>query len=234
MSDGWYADPYERHELRYFGSGRWTEHVSDRGTQAVDRIDLQAGTDGIETWWRSRRAVGVYLGSHPARPERIENLGLGFVSLGFVAVGAEASPVLTLGWTDFTTATVETSESIRSRVTATRVIMFGAIGLLAKKTTRSAFLTLADPAGEWVFGIEDQDAAGLWGELQPVKARMPDRFRFGAPLFAPPAVEPPPAPAAAGAATVRERLQTLDSLRADGVITDDEWARRRAEILASI
>jgi hypothetical protein len=33
---GWFADPGRRHELRYWDGQRWTEHVSDRGTQAVD------------------------------------------------------------------------------------------------------------------------------------------------------------------------------------------------------
>lgn len=33
---GWFADPYRRHELRYWDGWRWTEHVADRGIQAVD------------------------------------------------------------------------------------------------------------------------------------------------------------------------------------------------------
>jgi Protein of unknown function (DUF2510) len=33
---GWFADPGGRHELRYWDGRRWTEHVSDRGTQGVD------------------------------------------------------------------------------------------------------------------------------------------------------------------------------------------------------
>ena len=35
---GWYRDPGGRHELRYWDGLRWTEHVFDRGTQAVDPI----------------------------------------------------------------------------------------------------------------------------------------------------------------------------------------------------
>jgi hypothetical protein len=33
---GWFADPSRRHELRYWDGHRWTEHVADHGTQAVD------------------------------------------------------------------------------------------------------------------------------------------------------------------------------------------------------
>jgi hypothetical protein len=35
---GWFADPSRRHELRYWDEHRWTEHVADHGTQAVDPL----------------------------------------------------------------------------------------------------------------------------------------------------------------------------------------------------
>jgi hypothetical protein len=35
---GWFADPGRRHEFRYWDGQRWTEHVSDRGTQGVDPL----------------------------------------------------------------------------------------------------------------------------------------------------------------------------------------------------
>jgi len=34
--EGWFPDPGGRHELRYWDGQKWTEHVSDRGTQAAD------------------------------------------------------------------------------------------------------------------------------------------------------------------------------------------------------
>lgn len=33
---GWYADPYGRHEMRYFDGAQWTEHVSSHGRQGID------------------------------------------------------------------------------------------------------------------------------------------------------------------------------------------------------
>lgn len=36
VAAGWFADPRRRHELRYWDGQRWTEHVSDRGTQGRD------------------------------------------------------------------------------------------------------------------------------------------------------------------------------------------------------
>jgi hypothetical protein len=39
---GWYPDPYRRHESRYWDGGRWTEHVSDAGSAAVDPTEWGA------------------------------------------------------------------------------------------------------------------------------------------------------------------------------------------------
>jgi hypothetical protein len=33
---GWDADPYGRHELRYWDGAEWTDHVSDAGVQSRD------------------------------------------------------------------------------------------------------------------------------------------------------------------------------------------------------
>jgi uncharacterized protein YxjI len=33
---GWYADPYGRHEARYFSGSGWTEHVSSHGRSGID------------------------------------------------------------------------------------------------------------------------------------------------------------------------------------------------------
>lgn len=30
---GWYADPYRRHQVRYWDGSAWTEHVGNDGEQ---------------------------------------------------------------------------------------------------------------------------------------------------------------------------------------------------------
>lgn len=35
---GWQPDPSQRHQLRYWDGQRWTEHVSDGGSQSVDPV----------------------------------------------------------------------------------------------------------------------------------------------------------------------------------------------------
>lgn len=53
---GWHPDPFQRHQLRYWDGGRWTEHVSDHGVATVDAPvagpgpapDAGSGLDRIE------------------------------------------------------------------------------------------------------------------------------------------------------------------------------------------
>ncbi len=50
---GWHADPYQRHELRYYDGRRWTEHVADAGQTSVDYPDAV----GLPTVQRSTEKV---------------------------------------------------------------------------------------------------------------------------------------------------------------------------------
>ncbi len=36
---GWYADPYRRHQVRYWDGSAWTEHVGNDGQQSADPVD---------------------------------------------------------------------------------------------------------------------------------------------------------------------------------------------------
>jgi hypothetical protein len=38
IAAGWYPDPTDRHELRYWGGTAWTEHVADGGRPVIDPI----------------------------------------------------------------------------------------------------------------------------------------------------------------------------------------------------
>ena len=43
MHPAWHPDPTGRHELRYWDGAQWTDHVSDRGVQAVSPLYPEAG-----------------------------------------------------------------------------------------------------------------------------------------------------------------------------------------------
>jgi hypothetical protein len=36
VAPGWAADPYGRHQWRYWDGGRWTDQVADGSTQSTD------------------------------------------------------------------------------------------------------------------------------------------------------------------------------------------------------
>jgi uncharacterized membrane protein YhaH (DUF805 family) len=38
---GWHPDPTGRHEFRYWDANKWTDHVSDSGSQSIDSVSLQ-------------------------------------------------------------------------------------------------------------------------------------------------------------------------------------------------
>jgi uncharacterized protein YxjI len=42
---GWYADPYRRHQVRYWDGSAWTEHVGDEGQQGTDPVDAMDKLD---------------------------------------------------------------------------------------------------------------------------------------------------------------------------------------------
>ena len=137
--------------------------------------------DDVEKWWTSTRLAGTYLGSHPSTPRRVEQLGLGFLSLGFLAIDIGDETVVAIGWSDIRSVTVETAESVESHVTITRLMLFGPLGLFAPKTTRTAYMTIESLDGDWIFAVDGLDAASLWAEVLPVSTRRPGVFRFGRP-----------------------------------------------------
>ncbi len=71
---GWFADPSERHDVRYWDGSRWTADVSDRGDQSSD-------TD-VEVGW-----------SPPGSARRLANR-----SLLVVCVGIPVATVALVGW----------------------------------------------------------------------------------------------------------------------------------------
>jgi uncharacterized protein YxjI len=51
---GWYADPYGRHEARYFSGSGWTEHVASQGRSG---IDPPGGTSHVPTVQRAPEKI---------------------------------------------------------------------------------------------------------------------------------------------------------------------------------
>jgi len=222
----WHPDPTGRNELRYWAGSEWSDHVSNNGTVSSDPMKRVAAPAVSQFSFDLPKCS--YLGSHPMVPTPIERLGVGFVDGGFLMYDPKARAVLhEIEWANIRQVRVETQGDVQARITATRVVLLGALGFFLKKTKEVAFLTIDQSDGEWMFGVEAATPARLLGALQPVKARFPKAFEVAPAL-------PPPTVLAAPARTIADRLGELDALHQQHLVTDNEYADRRRAILDSL
>lgn len=239
---GWYPDPIGAHELRYFDGASWTNSISNNGTAGQDDA-VRAGSAGIsefELWWSSEPESSSYLGSHPTATDEAKTLTLGFSSEGFFSLTKKSDVSFAIKWTDIRRVRVESQESVNSRITATRVILMGGFGVLAKKTTRRSFLTIETHSGPYVFAVEGIGPADLWAQLLKVKARTGDLLVFGdEPKVSDSSQTTPPVPphnssAFEGADVIGARLARIDQLLAMGAITSEEHTAQRRAIIGGL
>jgi hypothetical protein len=81
---GWFADPSERHDVRYWDGVRWTAHVSDGGDQGTDpTVDAEWSQPGSAGRLANRSLLVVFIGMPVATVALVVwTLALGTVSLG--------------------------------------------------------------------------------------------------------------------------------------------------------
>lgn len=59
---GWYPDPYQRHQTRYWNGAAWTEHVADNGMQSVESaMTAPYGAPPVAQRPAGSPAVGILL-----------------------------------------------------------------------------------------------------------------------------------------------------------------------------
>jgi membrane protein YdbS with pleckstrin-like domain len=163
-------------------------------------------------------------GSGVARP-------VGFLALGFLAFGGIG---LLLRW-----IRAEADEFV---VTNRRVIR--RVGLLAREIEQAPLEKIQDITVDQGgiarlldYGTVTIETASERGSMTFPRIAHPESFRNAlwgqAPAAARPAVTPPPSEAAARPAT-RERLAQLESLKQQGLVSDEEYASKRREILSGL
>lgn len=145
-----------------------------------------------------------------------------------------------------TTARVESAGEIDRRLSATRVILTGPLGLFwkKKKDSRQVFLTVEGPGYSIVeeVGPKDQKAARQFASklsaLASAATAKASRPTPAAPLAAPVAatlaqqpLEAPPAPAPAP--DLLAQLKQLGDLRDAGVLTDAEFTAQKTALIGT-
>ena len=259
---GWYADPLGVGAERYWDGTGWSErvqgapepepnlgaiggtgtgvapaalpdHASGRGVkppQAQQLYDLKSL--GL-TRTLSLSEVSYYGGwsRHPS-PEGKSNLILKIDKSGISL--RKFKEIFTIPWEDVADITVEGPQEAEKRFTATRLIALGPLGLAFKKSkkgSKEAIITLTTVSGDQaVFHV----AKKLPREIQPklVPLALQIRTRVAAVREpTPPVAEPTPHNEAA-APDIAEQIEKLAALKEKGILTEDEYAAKKAELLA--
>jgi len=172
----------------------------------------------------------TYLGSHPRHTGTVESLTVAFGPSGF-SMAAYDEPWQQLYWDQIRSVAAATQESVERRITATRVLLLGAIGLFAKKERIVSYLIVGDDDGEWMFAVSGVSAMALRAWTQPAEARV---TRDRATILPPPPVGASTGSMLSSADEIEARLARIDTLRDRGVITADEHATQRAAIVAGL
>ena len=166
-----------------------------------------------------------YLGTHPAlsgdnKPEPAD-LVVTHEGVLFVRGRRELGGI---PWSSVVSIHADDRDGVERRITATRVLLLGALAFVARKETRLAYLVIADSRGEWIFAVPG---------LSPIELEA--SVRTLQPLLTSPGLPPPDTSVVlTGAVDVSQRLRRLSELHASGLITDDEYRDQRAVIVRSL
>ena len=216
----WARDPTGRNELRYWNGSQWSDHVSNQGVASVDPIRQDTPTTN-DTRVLTRLTKTKYLGSHPRYGGQVDKLTLEFTNTGIRMIAGK-SELGSIQWDAVNEIAADERESVERRVTASRVALLGAFALLAKKERVLSYLVVNDAKGDWIFAIP-----GLTQMELDAGIRQLHKYVGGS-------TPATPETASNINGDVAVRLERLDSLRAQGLITEHEHQSRRAQILDEI
>jgi hypothetical protein len=132
------------------------------------------------------------------------------------------------------TIAVDDYAGMKARLTATRFVVLGALAFFVPKRTSVAYLSIQAEGASALVEVPGVTPPTLRAQLSVWLPEAPE------PLEPPVALPHPPAAPAEVPTTmthvnsIKDRLQVLDALLADGAITPEEHSTRRATILDSI
>ena len=128
-----------------------------------------------------------------------------------------------VAWADCSGVTIEGGDIAKSRVAAT--IMFGVAGLATKSSQRRVLVTVHKSDGTAaVFQVANAETQVVTATLEPLLRKLGVPFHSGQAA--------PGAPA--GEASPIDLLERLGKLREFGVLTEEEFASKKAELLARL
>jgi hypothetical protein len=170
--------------------------------------------------WADLGPAWDYLGGLSAIPNPLSGLSVTTNPAGIIA-NTSNRPRIHIPWAEVNALAVEGSQQVQSRITVTRLLASGPLALGWRKRLTSAFLVVElRPFGEVVFSSPRFTEPQLRARLSNLMAHCNGVRAF------PGGEEAPPAPA-----SFAQRIRELASLHADGILTDEEFATKKAELL---
>ncbi len=178
-----------------------------------------------------------YIGGYEYLPNPIDpavlwfapNMEMTYVNAGSNPDLASAADALLIPWAWIDDLMIEDPDEVRRRVTATRAAAFGVLALAMRKRVNQAILELGTTHGSAYFEIDGYKPV----ELRALMSGWRRYFQLGAwirsfePRVGAPAVPDP-------SHDPLERIRTLAELKDAGLVTQDEFERKRLALLDQV
>jgi hypothetical protein len=171
----------------------------------------------------------TYLGGyalHPKKSALLVNVELHTFGVS-VTSGLRRQRQMFIPWKDIARIEVEGMMDAQRQRSLARTVEFGALGGLAGKKVKSAYLSVATPLGEAIFHTEKMTAPELRARLSAPLASAQTMIA-GRDAQSERAAGPNPSPDQDDAVT---KLERLAALHVSGALTDDEFAAHKARLL---
>ena len=170
----------------------------------------------------------TYLGSHPGMPGQRDKVDVIFFDVG-IRLGRRRDVLVDLSWEEVVSLAADDREHLEKRVTVSRLLVLGIFALAAPKNESGSYLVIEAVDGTYVLLVPGLRSIELASGLQPLM-RYPSAQSPGSVDVVDTAGAPPQRPEG----DPHARLVQLESLRAAGLLTDDEYGQKRASIIAEL
>ena len=236
----WHPDPAGRHQLRYWDGSAWSEYVADDGVQAIDplvpAVPPQSGSaSNVEPTFRSEPQPIIELESHIAGknakvrlwPDRLEwerqrGVSGGKITAGIMTGGASLLVTGVKGGKDAydmvllknVTNVSNRKDGLMYHVVEVQTASGGAINTIGFRVSRDEAVQFRGAILTAIQALESNSGTTVVVQREPATDASSE--------------------ATAGPVDHVTQLQQLAGLRDAGVLTDEEFAAKKAEILARI
>jgi len=170
-------------------------------------------------WWVGIKPYRILIGCHYSGAKTKSEVGnLEATAGGLQYNGGVFGSKVTIPW--HTISDIEISTQSTKRVTAGRVLAVGVFALVAKKNETYTYVHITASNSVWSFATKSPQPKVL-AAMKPVLDALNSRVQ-----------SPPPAPVAAPPSSVADELAKLAKLKADGLLTEEEFAAQKARLLS--